>query len=107
MRQRQSGRDGVAKATTCMRLPATGLAGATWSAARARWLSRLDLELATVELVAVETLDRLVGLLGRRHLDETESPRLGGIPVRDDGRRFHGTRFGKKRPETFRGRGKR
>ena len=88
------------------RLPATcPLARPPGSATHARRVGQLDLELTAIEVVAIEPLDGLVSLVGRSHLDETESARSTGVPIHDDGSGFHGADLGKEIAETFRGRG--
>src|SRR2546426_1179715 len=108
MRHRHSGRAGVMNATTCTGLPALAApAGAPRSPTSASALGQLDLELTAIELVAVEARDRLVGLLGRRHLDEAEPARAAGVPIDDDRGGFYSAGLGKEFPETLRGCGER
>ena len=97
---------GLASAVCYARLPATGaLASAPGSATHARRVRQLDLELTAIELVAIETLDGLVGFLGRRHLDETEPARSPGVSIHDDCSGFDAADLGKELAETLRGRG--
>src|SRR5207249_4875209 len=86
---------GAASVVCYARLPATGaLAGAPGSATHARRVRQLDLELTAIELVAIETLDGLGGLLGRRHLNEAEPARAAGVPIHDDGGGLDGADLG-------------
>src|SRR5439155_18240505 len=54
----------------------------------ARGTGDLDLQRPTVQVLAVELLDGLGRGLGRRHLDEAESPRLSGVAVHHHRRRL-------------------
>ena len=80
-----------AAATTRTATAATGTATATRPAAATgpRRLGVRDLhrDPPAVELTAVELRNRVLGLLGRAHLDEAESPRLTGETVGDHRRR--------------------
>src|SRR5439155_865056 len=58
------------------------------SAARARGLGKLHLQRPAVHFLAVELLDRGLGLIGRRHLDEAEPARTTRLTIRHDRRRF-------------------
>src|SRR5712692_4842441 len=79
------GLPGMETAATCMvgsRLPAA-------SAATCAGASRhLDLERPAVHGLAIELLDRVGGLLGRRHLDEAESARATRVTIHHDGGGF-------------------
>jgi hypothetical protein len=44
-------------------------------------LRNVDAEGATFEILLVELVERLLGALGRGHLDKTEAARLAGHPV--------------------------
>jgi hypothetical protein len=50
----------------------------------------IDHEVSIPEKPAIQHLDRLAGLLLRRHLDEPESARPSRELVRDDPNRLHG-----------------
>src|SRR5260370_30261762 len=68
-------------AATCMvgsRLPAAS------AAASARAGRQLDLERSAVHGRSIELLDRVGCLLGRRHLDETESARAARVAIHHD-----------------------
>src|SRR5207302_10956006 len=72
--------------------------------ARACWLGELDLERPAVHLLTVELLDRGLGLLGRRHLDEAEPARTARLTVRDDRRRLDPARLGEHFAQPLAGR---
>src|SRR3970040_167977 len=70
-------------AATCMvgsPLPAAAAA----APACARTSRQLDLERPAVHSLAIELLDRIGGLLGRRHLDEAESARPTRVTIHYD-----------------------
>src|ERR1700693_2518565 len=50
----------------------------------ARTSRQLDLERPAVHSLAIELLDRVGGLLGRRHLDEAESARATRVTIHHD-----------------------
>src|SRR5665647_3181527 len=61
-------------------------ASAAAAAAGRPGLSFVDLEVAALEVLAVEAFDSLDGLFPVRHLDEAEPARLAAHLVGDDGR---------------------
>src|SRR5688500_15637029 len=65
---------------------ATAAATAATIFARAR---DVHLEVATVEGLAVELLDRCLRLFGGAHLDEAEAARAPRVAIGDDGRAVH------------------
>src|SRR5438093_12887398 len=67
--------------------------------ARACWLGELDLERPAVHLLTVELLDRGLGLLGRRPLDEAEPARTARLTVRHDRRRLDPASLGDHFPQ--------
>src|SRR2546426_5864808 len=71
--------------------PAATAAGAAAVAATAAGgLHLLDHDRPAVEARAVQAADGLLGLLGRRHLDEPEAARPARLPIRHDARGFDG-----------------
>jgi len=60
---------------------ATTAAAATTTAATRALLRDVNAEGATLEILLVQLVERLLGALGRRHLDEAETARLAGHPV--------------------------
>src|SRR5438132_11700826 len=92
------------------RLPATPAApaapepAAAPGATRARRLGKLHLQGPTVHFLTVELLDRGLGLLGRRHLDEAEPARTARLTVRDDRRRLDPASLGEHFAQPLAGR---
>src|SRR5256886_7746411 len=68
---------------TVLPASATAAAAAAGSAA-ARRVGFLDLDVASLEVGVVQLADRLIGVLGRRHLDEAEAARLTRVAIGHD-----------------------
>src|SRR5437773_1542009 len=64
------------------------------AAAAAGGFRLLDQDRPAVEVRAVQAADGLLGVLGRRHLDEPEATRPAGLPIRHDARGFDGAGAG-------------
>src|SRR5262249_2205895 len=92
----------IASAAAHAAATAAAIAAAAHTAAHAATAARpsllrprlIDDERATVELRAVQSVDRLLGFLPRVHLDEAETPRLAGKLVRDHPRRLYAAVLG-------------
>jgi hypothetical protein len=87
-------------------LPAVFAAVAAVSAAAAATESAVlfgtrfvDFELPSVEITAVQGLDRPVGFGPVGHFDEAEPPGAAGVAVRDDANAFDGPVLRKQRPD--------
>src|SRR5437764_574600 len=60
------------------------------AAAFLAWPSFIDIDRASAHFRAVQTLNRAGRLVCVRHLDESETARLAGIPVSNDAHAFDG-----------------
>jgi hypothetical protein len=92
----------TAAATTATAAVATTAAAATAAAATATALALLcdiDAERATLEVLAIELGERLLGAFGRRHLDEAEATRLTAHAIDHDVDRDNLTALGEARVE--------
>src|SRR4029077_19090126 len=69
-------------------------------------LGLAHVDLAAADVAGIPLRDGLAGLAGRAHLDEAETARPTGVPVVDDGCRFHRARSGEQRLEVRSGGGK-
>src|SRR5207247_7556702 len=91
-------RDGWRRASlpaAAARAAATAAGAAAVAATAAGGLGLLDHDRPAVEVRAVQAADRLLGLLGRRHLNEPEAARPAGLPIRHDARGLDGAGAGK------------
>jgi hypothetical protein len=68
-------------ATTTAAAEAATAAATTTAAATGTLLRDVDAQRATFEILLVQLVERLLGALGRRHLDEAETARLASHPV--------------------------
>jgi hypothetical protein len=71
----------TATAATTTAAAEAATAAATTTAAAGTLLRDVDAQRATFEILLVQLVERLLGALGRRHLDEAETARLASHPV--------------------------
>jgi hypothetical protein len=71
----------VSAVTTVSTPEATATATTATTTATRTLLSDIDAQRATLEILTIEVVDRLLSALGRCHLDEAEAARLTGHPV--------------------------
>jgi hypothetical protein len=71
----------TAATTTAAAAEAATAAATTTTATAGTLLRDVDAQRAPFEILLVQLVERLLGALGRRHLDEAETARLAGHPV--------------------------
>ena len=82
--RRSRRRTAAATAAAAAEAAAAAATAATTAAATAAILGLLHGDLTSLDVAAVDLLDRLAGLVLGRHLDEAEAARTAGFTVRDD-----------------------